>query len=264
MQHTPDRNSTSGLARQGQQGFTLVELAIVMVLIAIVTGIALQARTYVRNNRLNATITQVVTYKEAMQHFKDTYGFLPGDSPAARSILPDCSADTFCYNGNGDSIVGENSNNLIGSQAGTTSLPQVETTMFWKHLAKADLINTIDQNKAIVPARYGTTHPAASAGGGFTVHYFTFNTGITNYLKTALWMRMTNDLAGTSAYAVVTPLEAAIIDRKIDDGSPYGGNVQSVGNGAFTSNTCGVYATRSYVESQSNKECAMYFLLQKN
>lgn len=264
MKHMPARNSTYGPARQGQQGFTLVELAVVMLLIGIVTGIAVQARSYVRNNRLTATIAQVTTYKEAMQYFRDTYGFLPGDAAAARAILPNCTADTFCYNGNGDGIVGESSNSLIGSQAGTTSLPGVETTMFWKHLAKADLINSIEPNTAITPARFGITHPPASAGGGFTVHYFTFNTGIAGYLKTALWMRMNNDFTGSSAYAVVKPIEAAMIDRKIDDGSPYSGSVQSVGNGAFTNNTCGVYATRSYVEAQNNRECAMYFLLQKN
>ncbi len=250
-----------------QQGFTLVELAVVMLLIGLMAGIVVQARSYIRKNQITTTITQVQTYKEAMQVYKDSYGFIPGDSPAATNILPNCTSATFCYNGNGDGIVGESSSSLIGSQAGVTSMPQAETSMFWKHLAKADLITGIEPDATPVVStqagRFGQTHPSAPVGGGFTVHYFTFNTGITDYLKTALWMRLTNDFTGSSAYSVLTPHDAAVIDRKIDDGNPFGGNVQSVGNGAFTSNTCGVSSSKSYVESNSTKECAMYFRMDK-
>lgn len=148
-------------------GFTLVELAIVMLVIGILIAGTLQAQTMMRNSRLKATIAQVQAYDAAVKTFFNTYQFLPGDSPAATSILPNCTTANNCKNGNGDRFIGpipSSAVNCIGSDGGG------EPALAWNHMALADLVGGL--NLSVDPSTQGTigvTHPAAPINGGFEI-----------------------------------------------------------------------------------------------
>lgn len=136
------RNQTA----RTELGFTLVELAIVMVVIGILIGGIIKGQELMRNARLLSTIAQIKSYQSSIIQFRDVYDSLPGDLPSAVSRLAGCTAGNFCSGGNGDGIVGAFApswNELLVSQAGVSTVPQVETTLFWKHLSLAGFISGI-------------------------------------------------------------------------------------------------------------------------
>lgn len=151
----------------GAAGFTLVELAIVMLIIGIVAAGTLQAQSLMRTSRLKATIAQVQSYDAALNTFYNTYQFLPGDSPAATSILPNCTTDNNCKNGNGDKFIGPSpssvSNCIGGDGAG-------EPTLAWNHMSLAGFVGGLDLTvNPSAQGIIGTSHPAAPINGGFEV-----------------------------------------------------------------------------------------------
>ena len=77
---------------KSQAGFTLVELAIVMIIIGLLIGGVLKGQELITNAQITATVAQVKSIDGATTTFKDMYNALPGDmlNPAGR--LPNCAA----------------------------------------------------------------------------------------------------------------------------------------------------------------------------
>jgi hypothetical protein len=110
-----------------------------------------------------------------------------------------------------------------------------ETYLFWTHLLLANLINGVTADGVNSPTRYawGVTHPAAKIGGGFIDGYGdgkpgfaspqAAGTGLTGMI---LILVSTPDASGGVYGTPLTPLRAAQIDRKMDDGRPDTGYVQ--------------------------------------
>ena len=62
-----------------KQGFTLVELSIVIIIIGfLIAGIS-AGTSLIRQAGLSSVITDLTNYKMAVNMFKDKYGGLPGD-----------------------------------------------------------------------------------------------------------------------------------------------------------------------------------------
>lgn len=62
-------------------GFALVELAIALVIIAILTGVVMTG-AYIRDsNKASIIISEASYYKEATTNFKTKYSYIPGDVP---------------------------------------------------------------------------------------------------------------------------------------------------------------------------------------
>jgi prepilin-type N-terminal cleavage/methylation domain-containing protein len=88
----------NGLKRH--QGFTLVEIAIVLVIIGVILGGVLNARSVIRNAHNKDIVKAVADVATAAQQFRDRYGAWPGDLINPVSAIPDLSA-TCVGNGNG-------------------------------------------------------------------------------------------------------------------------------------------------------------------
>ena len=86
--------------RQG--GFSLVEIAVVLVIIGIILGGVLNARTIKRNASVKDVARAIGDIGTAAHQFKGRYGFWPGDLPNASSQIPSL---TLTCNGNGDQII---------------------------------------------------------------------------------------------------------------------------------------------------------------
>jgi prepilin-type N-terminal cleavage/methylation domain-containing protein len=198
-------------------GFTLVELAIVITIIGLLIGGVLKGQEMIQNARVTATIAQIESYQAAIEIFRDRYDQLPGDFSVATSRLAGCTVATYCYNGNSNGHIGRSPGGFYINQAGT-ALPQLETTMFWKHLALADLISGVNPNSNPALPVWGQTHPSAPVGGGFNVLFVAGN------VRAGHWLRIQSPLAASGAVNLpdgqnpLTPRQVAQIDRRIDDG----------------------------------------------
>ncbi len=246
-------------------GFTLVELAIVMLVIGILIGGTLQGQTMMRNSRLKATIAQVQAYDAAIKTFYNTYQFLPGDSPAARSILPNCTTDNNCTNGDGDRFIGpaptSAANCVGGSGFG-------EPAQAWKHMALAGLVGSIDITAdPVFVMNKMDTHPAAPINGAFEVLRCSFMGGGTfgsdHALRIVPTLRYTNSAIydnptqGSGAWSLYD-----IYALKTMMGEPEGpsgartGRIRHWGNGCRSDGVGGDLDL-----SSRNRNCIVYFMI---
>lgn len=261
---------------QNQKGFTLVELAIVMTIIGLLIGGILKGQELMENARVTSTIAQIRSYESATTTFRDTYSAMPGDMANAATRLPNCDATCGpnATDGIGDGIVGANGGVILAQNvvANATNNTADEAVLFWTHLLRADLISGISDAGiaagGVVAA--GETHPAAKIGGVFRAGHGDGAAaaaigGVTVVSGTALALSSgpVGDLDDTLGSQAISPLRAAQIDRKMDDGKPATGFV--IGYGAVNATDGCMTATTTagvYIEQRQNKDCGMIFRIQ--
>ncbi|HEY0907002.1 MAG TPA: prepilin-type N-terminal cleavage/methylation domain-containing protein, partial [Methylophilus sp.] len=232
-----------------QAGFTLVELAIVLLIVGLLISGILKGQELIQNSRTTATIQQTKSYEAAVNTFRDSFGGLPGDLINALDRVPGCTAaNVNCANGDGNGRVG--ANNGAGTASGATVAD--ERGRFWQHLALANLISGVIPNFTATAPAWGTNLPAGRLTGGFLIGQANLaaggapgNAGPMNghYLT---MQAIPNDTTASATNAAVEPGRAAQIDLKLDDGQPGTGDVVALGNGATCSslNTpAGVYVS---------------------
>ena len=123
-----------------KHGFTLIELAIVMVIIGLIVGGILTGRNLIDASAMRAQISQIEKYHTATNTFRGEYGYLPGDIKD-----PDASRFGFAarglYAGEGD---GNGILQGITADAPASALARSEgggeSVMVWADLSKAGMI----------------------------------------------------------------------------------------------------------------------------
>lgn len=87
-----------------QQGFTLVEVSMVLIIVALLTGAIIGGQKMIETARYNKLVEQIDAYRAAVMAFERRYNYLPGDFPEAttRLVLP---TGVTTYNGDGDGII---------------------------------------------------------------------------------------------------------------------------------------------------------------
>lgn len=237
-------------------GFTLVELAIVITIVGLLIGGVLKGQEMINNAKGTATISQMNGYQAALGTFQDRYDNLPGDFSLATTKLPNCSIDNYCYNGGGNGRIGATRGAPWWGVASDVTL-EGENIQFWKHLALADLISGV--SPAADTLAWGKTNPSSKYNGGF--HAVTAaGTSEVGDPFSGLYLKMMNGINGTwnhtstiSAEAI-SPRDAAMIDRKMDDGRPLQGYVVSVS--VSYSQGCG---RTEYDETKKVVSCIIMF-----
>ncbi len=89
---------------RAQAGFTLVELAIVMIIIGLLIAGVLKGQALITNAKVTAQVAQFKAVDAATSTFKDMYSALPGDIALATTRLPNCAA---CTNGDGNGVIAQ-------------------------------------------------------------------------------------------------------------------------------------------------------------
>src|SRR5271170_4444563 len=95
---------------RGEGGFTLVELAIVMIIIGLLIAGVLKGQALIGNARVTATVAQTKAIEAATSTFRDTYASLPGDMLTPAPRLQNCLGAPCTTAGDGNGILNNTPN----------------------------------------------------------------------------------------------------------------------------------------------------------
>lgn len=206
--------------RSRQQGFTLVELAIVLVIIGLIVGGVLVGQDLIKSAEIRATVSQIEKYNAAATTFRDKHGGLPGDILNARvtqfGLTPARTTAGVAGEGNGDGLIEGTDTNpsyLIG-----------ETLAFWSDLTQAALIPESVQPPATMTTA-GTLADLPSTRMRESAVFHVYADAGRNFF----YIGTPTITAGAVAVgAGISPFQAFSIDEKLDNGDGDEGIVTAV------------------------------------
>ncbi|MDH5426511.1 MAG: prepilin-type N-terminal cleavage/methylation domain-containing protein [Gammaproteobacteria bacterium] len=125
--------------KKQQSGFTLVEIAIVMVIIGLLLGGVLKGQEVITNARLKNINNEYNGVSAAVYSYQDRYRALPGDDAAADAhVGGTVSNGTVGTQGNG---LIEGAYDADAAAAVALAASNAETLLAWHHLRAAGLIS---------------------------------------------------------------------------------------------------------------------------
>jgi prepilin-type N-terminal cleavage/methylation domain-containing protein len=258
--------------RRQQQGFTLIELSIVLTIIGLIVGGILKGQELINNARIKAQVAQIDNIKSAVFTFQDRYNYLPGDYPTPVNL--GWASGTSLGDGNGfigtlTTTGGTGSSAAVLTDAHTTA--NTEAVAVWPELAQANLMGGYLNSGGAATSI--TSLGAVSADGflpakmasGVEVWLATFSitppagTGNTAVTTTSLAIRLDGSTDGSAAPSIKRP-DMISLDSKYDDGLP---GVGSIVVGSQSTADCAAsataYATTTGVSAPS---CNPFFIVQ--
>lgn len=241
--------------RRSQEGFTLVELAVVMIIIGLLIGGVLKGQELITNARVTSTASQLEAFGAAYNGFRDQFNAIPGDMATANARIPACAGMTGCNNGGGNSGLSAN----VGAAGAAAAAGNVagETGNFFGQLLAADFITGMDGTNTV---SFGNQFPTAPVGGGFLVG--DSRTGVTQFtageLRPGIYVVINGvTTAVADGSGILTPQQAANIDRRLDDGVPATGTII----GQATAANCRAAAANLVYDGGVNDVCAIAYRL---
>lgn len=249
-------------------GFSLVELSIVLVILGLLTGGILTGQNLIRAAEMRSLTVNFQKFQTATYTFRDKYFQLPGDmsnatnfwgaaggSGTGSACFTVASTTTETCNGDGNAIVNV-------PAGGTGNWLYGERFHFWKHLANAGLIEgsytgvSDDASSAVVTVP-GLNVPQLQYGE-IIIETQSRRTPSTNV----------NFFAGHFTNALIfamrdyiKPEEAWNIDKKMDDGKPGTGHIESFAASSTASPGCSTTddpATGEYSLISEEEICPLF------
>ncbi len=220
MQSLPMRRA----GRQAQSGFTLVEIAIVLVIIGLLLGGVLKGQELIENGRVKNAANDMNGIVAAYNSYLDRYRKVPGDDGPVANLT-----------GRGNAWAGMtagNNNGVLGITAAQTFTGGGEGDEFFRHLKAAGFITGN-------PADVGVNALPVNAWGG--------RLGVTNVaVQGRVAARVMVCLGSVPGKA------AAALDVQLDDGRPDNGSFRAT-EGA--NNVVPGGAAAAYSEDQTYTVC---------
>ena len=212
-----------------QSGFTLIEIAIVLVIIGLLLGGILKGQELITSARVRNIIAQMDGTKAAFYGFQDRYRALPGDFNAATTQIDGATQD-----GTGDGVI-----------------DATESIAVWDHLSHAGFING---TYVYASLESPTTTPNNAYGARIQL----INDAI--YADAAGATARTNLKTGPQIPVNIL----AEIDRKIDDGNALRGSMRfsayAAGGVAPTADDCFTAATGEWLAGSGEANCGAAIL----
>ena len=210
-----------------QGGFTLVEIAIVLVIIGLLLAGVLKGQEMIENGRVKSAATDLNGVAAAYNSYLDRYKAVPGDDGPTATIQARGASWTL--------MTGGDANGVIVAAANATFTGAGESGLFFRHLRAAGYL-TGD------PALIGVNALPLNAWGG--------RTGIVNVASiqgrpaVARLLVCTGNVPGKSASA---------LDVQLDDRLPNTGNLRA--NAGANNTAPAPAAPAAYTEDQVYTVC---------
>ncbi len=247
-------------ARQSEKGFTLVELAIVMIIIGLLIGGILKGQELINNARVTSAVSQLKGIEAAINTFRDKYSAIPGDIRNPTDRLPNCTSTICVKVGDGDSLieVTATADDVGGGVADD------EGGRAFLHLAAAGILSGSNVDPTIATYAVGQALPDFNIGGQIAIGYNnTSPTGLVDATSVLTGHYLAVGVVGGNAMGTETiaASQAGNIDRKLDDGLPNAGSVRAAGTeGAGDATDCaaGTASSDLYAENYDGKSCGLF------
>ena len=211
-----------------QTGFTLVEIAIVLVIIGLLLGGILKGQEMITQAKIKNVINDMNGITAALNSYQDRYRALPGDDKGALGRWG--TSDALVKSGNGDGVI---SGLWVPATPATD-----ETGQFWLHLRHAGFIagTGLDNPFNAVSGKMGvqTGHGLAATPPGTVFG----STGVAGF-------------SGLIMCSGNLPDKMAIsVDSQVDDGNALTGSVRAIEQGGVVNPATSIAATltTNYVE----------------
>lgn len=234
---------------RAKHGFTLLEISIVLLIIALLTAGIITGRALMKTATLQSIVTDNERYISATKLFREKYKELPGDFPRATEIwgsnancppLPSAHTQRTTCDGNADTFIGNQNLTLNNNQTSNA-----EPLYVWQHLSNAGLIEGyysggINPDGFLEP---GINIPSTRVkGAGFYMRhagaqiytgngYFVGQYGHVLIFGTSTSQALTSDTSVQPFFPAISASDAEAIDLKNDDGRPGTGNTRSFSTG---------------------------------
>jgi prepilin-type N-terminal cleavage/methylation domain-containing protein len=207
-----------------QSGFTLVEIAIVLVIIGLLLGGILKGQELINSARVKNLANDFRVIPTYIYAYQDKFRALPGDDAAATSHV-----GTGANNGNGNGTIDGVWN---ASETSTT----IESNLFWEHVRLANLaagstvpaagfapLNALGGRIGVTSATTGT---GGQALGGLTGTYMVCSDAIPGKFAKQLDIAMDDGDTAKGSMRVLPagttdPTTPAVTTANVDDGTNY-------------------------------------------
>ncbi|MBN1545745.1 MAG: prepilin-type N-terminal cleavage/methylation domain-containing protein [Syntrophaceae bacterium] len=199
-------------------GFTLVELAIVLVIIGLILAGIIKGQELITNAKIKRAYNAQKEIAAAVYTYFDRYQFYPGDDPqAATRFNPALPVPT---NGNGNALIASGTASTAANFACTAT--GTEQCDLWAELRLSGILTGS-----------GFTNPTHPYGGAIAISYYNMPAiGAGSAAQLTHWIHLQN-----MPYDV-----CKILDQQYDDGNL----ATSVGSGTGT-----IRGTRNYITATS-------------
>ncbi|MGQ0711807.1 MAG: prepilin-type N-terminal cleavage/methylation domain-containing protein [Rhodoferax sp.] len=213
--------------RPRQQGFTLVEIAIVLVIIGLLLGGVLKGQEMIENAKIKNGVNDLNGAVAAYNSYIDRFKALPGDNGPLATLT--------ARGGNWANVTAAGNNNgVVAITQAQTFTGAGEGVAFWQALKASGLI-------AGNPADAGVAALPRNAFNGL----LGVGTGVTPTAGAAKLSFCLSQVPGKAARA---------IDIQLDDGLPNGGSILAT-QGAVGANTAPGAAATAYSDDQVYTVC---------
>lgn len=228
-----------------QSGFTLVEIAIVLVVIGLLLGGILKGQQLINSARVRNLADQNSGVQAAYYGFVDRFRNLPGDMLCTQAVT-----------NVGSAVSPDNCTTVVGGTGTTGGNGRIDTIpeagAVWAHLSVAGFLTgtytgiTADATTYRNGVAAGLVPPNAFQGPILLAHTADYLDGATTPARASV-VRLAYSFGGNIPVPLLRDL-----DQKLDNGAASTGVLRSAANGG-TAGTFG--AIIDYVKSGSDQDC---------